>query len=102
MHSHADAGQYDSIQFPSDVSNSTQPNIPLPSAMSLDLPLIPDVPAEQAGPSPFSQAAPYSIPNPTSMPPIGNNYQTLTTEVRTSIVPCKAIEGLSHIEEEEF
>ena len=71
------------MEFPSDLNNTAQQqNIPLPSAMSLDLPLIPDVPAEQAGPTPFSQAAPYSISNGNAMPHIGNTYQIPTSEVR--------------------
>ena len=54
-----------------------QPRLPLPSAMSLDLPLIPDVPAGQNTSAPLDySAAMYStlVPNSTAMPGVGDNY----------------------------
>lgn len=76
-HSCADGGQYHSVQMPQDMSNGTQSRLALPTAMSLDLPLIPDVPAEPTSTGPMdypNTMYPNPVPNSTAMPAIGENY----------------------------
>ena len=76
----ADAGQYESVQLPFDMSNGARPSLPLPSAMSLDLPLIPEVPAQPTATAPggYSNGMyALSVPNSTAMPAIGDSYNDM-------------------------
>lgn len=63
------------MHFPGDANNTMQPKLDLPSAMSLDLPLIPDILPEQPRNAPLNHgdiSYPSLLPDNHTMPMIGN------------------------------